>query len=148
MDGASAIVAVLSLGIQLAETAQATSNFLRKVRNGPTELRRIVELLDQLQGALCLVNQISEQQTHLPKPPSSLVFVSSALQSCKICLEKLGTLVGKLQRSPQHQHPFQGIWIALKTAIRTEELRDHRNLLQETLAMLHLSVSVNSVQLQ
>ncbi|KAL9024162.1 MAG: hypothetical protein Q9196_006721, partial [Gyalolechia fulgens] len=148
MDGVSAVFAVVSLGVQLAGTIQATSDFLRSVQNAPDELRGLVDLLDQLQGTLGHVRDLIEQQSSVLTSPGSLRSIAAALQNCEKSLKKLKGLVDRLKRSLDRQHRIQRAWASLRTVLNKEELLELRKQIQESLIALQLSITINSAQLQ
>ena len=148
MDGVSAVFAVVSLGVQLAGTVQATSEFLRSVLNAPDELLRLVDLLGQLQGTLGHVSDLIEQQSSVLTSPGSLRSIAAALQNCEKSLKKLESLVDQLKRSLDRQHRIQRAWASLRTVLKKEELLELRKQIQESLITLQLSISINSAQLQ
>ena len=148
MDGVSAVFAVVSLGVQLAGTVQATSEFLRSVRNAPDELLGLVDLLDQLQGTLGHVSDLIEQQSSVLISPGSLRSIAAALQNCERSLKKLKSLVDQLKRSLDRQHRIQRACASLSSVLKKEELLELRKQIQESLIRLKLSISINSAQLQ
>ena len=148
MDGVSTVFAVVSFGVQLAGTIQATSDFLRSVQNAPDELLGLVDLLDQLQGTLGHVHDLIEQQSSVLTSPGSLRSIAAALQNCEKSLKKLKSLVDQLKRSLDRQHRIQRAWAFLRTVLNKEELLELRKQIQESLITLQLSISINSAQLQ
>lgn len=61
MDGVSSAFAVVSLAIQLVETGEKISNFLKSVRDAPNEVIRLGQTLDQLNSTLKQVSYLLEQ---------------------------------------------------------------------------------------
>lgn len=76
MDGVAGAFAVVSLAIQLANTVQQVSKFLRNVQEGPREVIKLIEILDQLHGTLDHVRQLIEQQFLVLRLPGSPEFLT------------------------------------------------------------------------
>ena len=148
MDGVSAIFAVVSLGIQLAGTIRQVTDFLRSVENAPDEIKRLVEILDQLCGTLEHVKNLIQQQSSILDLPGSYVSIVSALRGCEKRVIKLERLINSLKRYVDRNHMFQKAWGALKTILKKEEIVELRRQLYEDMMSLQLSISMNSAQLQ
>ena len=148
MDGVSAALAVVSLGMQIAGIIQTSSKFLRSVRNAPQEILRLADLLDQLQTALSHVDVIVEQQSSFGTSPGPLSAITKALQNCKTILVKLERLIDKLRGLPDGEHKFRRVWASMQTVLKKEELQEIRNQIQESLIALQLALSIYSTQLQ
>lgn len=148
MDGASAVFAVVSLGVQLAAVVRQANDFLRSVHNAPDELVRLIEVLDQLDAMLEHVRSLTDQQALTPSLPGAIISVASALQNCEKRIKKLENLVNRLKGSVEGQRRVKRVWAAVKAVYKKEEIMELRSQLHEDMMTLHLSISLNSAQLQ
>ncbi len=148
MDGASAVFAVVSLGVQLAAVVRQANAFLRSVHNAPDELIRLIEVLDQLYAMLEHVRSLIDQQALTPSLPGAIISVASALQNCEKRIKKLESLVNRLKGSVDSQRRVKRVYAAFKSVLKKEEITELRSQLHEDMMTLHLSISLNSAQLQ
>jgi hypothetical protein len=94
MDGLSAAasgIAVVSLTVQLVDSVREIRRFLRDVSEAPKELRRLIDLLDQLELILENIGALVErQQKHTSE--TDIDVSKSILKAMKTCESKLKIL--------------------------------------------------------
>lgn len=96
MDGLSAAasgIAVVSFALQLVGSVRDIRRFLHDMSEGPEELKRLVDLLEQLEIVLEQVGLLAQRQrgnTRLGRPSA----MTSVLKAITTCQKKLALLEG------------------------------------------------------
>ena len=148
MDGVSSGFAVVSLAIQLVETGEKISNFLKSVQDAPNEVIRLGQTLDQLNSTLKQVSYLLEQQYQVLRLPGSPVFITNALKNCENTIMRLEGAIEKAKRSIGHHNRINRSWAAMRFVSRKEEIREMQDQIRDTEAGLQTAVLSNSWQLQ
>ena len=143
LAGAASVIAVVSLAVQLVETVQKISDFLHSVHDAPDEVVSLAESLDQLHQHLDEIKCFVEQQSRMPDHPGSLSHLTRALTSCKVKVERLAIVVGKLQRSFTSQSRLHRKWGSLKVVYRKEQIDGHRSQIRDANSMLQSAILLN-----
>ena len=143
MDVVSGAFAVLSLGIQLAESVKKANTFLKDVQKAPDELMRLVETLDQLAALLIQVDDLIEQQQRTDGLLGPSGLLQSALQSCRLSVGMLEVFVNKLQVSFDRQGRVKKVWASLKTVVKKEDTERLRGRIHENMTALQSALLIN-----
>ena len=148
LSGAASAIAIVSLAIQLVDTVQEISKFLKNVQDAPKEMLRLLETLDQLQGTLDNVRQLIDHQFFMSRLPGSPVFIIKAMENCEKQIKALETVVWKARRSFEHQHMLRRTWSSMKLVAKKHDIEDMQCRLKDAKMDLQFAVSSNSWQLQ
>ena len=148
LSGAASAIAIVSLAIQLVDTVQEISKFLKNVQDAPKEVLRLVETLDQLQGTLDNVRQLTDHQFLVLRLPGSPAFITKAMENCEKQIKALETVVRKARRSLEHQHMLRRTWSSMKIVAKKQDIEDIQCRLRDAKMDLQFAVSSNSWQLQ
>ena len=155
MEVASGVIAVVSLGIQLAESVQKIRKFLRGVKEAPEELQRLIARIDLLDGIFNRVNALIEQQCDMPSHQGLIPLFKSALDACKISVNKLESEMARVQGlSDDPNRALKNLpngslrkRHALRSVLRKETVDELCSVVDESLRNLDLVLHLNSTQL-
>ena len=148
LSGAASAIAIVSLAVQLVDTVQEISKFLKNVQDAPKEVLRLVETLDQLQGTLDNVRQLIDHQFLVLRLPGSPVFITKAMENCEKQIKALETVVWKAKKSLGHRHMVRRTWSSIKTVAKKPDIEDIQCRLRDAKMDLQFALSSNSWQLQ
>lgn len=148
LSGAASAIAVVSLAIQLVDTVQVISKFLKNVQDAPKEVLGLIETLDQLHGTLDHVRQLIEQQFLVLRLPGSPTFISKAMENCEKQIIALETFLGEAKRSFERQRMLRRTWASLKVVAKKQVVEDIQCRLRNAQMDLQIAFSCNSWQLQ
>jgi integrase len=148
MDGVAGAFAVVSLAIQLANTIQQISKFLRNVHDAPKEVVRLVDMLDQLHGTLDHARQLIEQQFIILRLPGSPEFITKALENCEKQVKALERFANQARKGFDDQHKLRRTWASMKMVVKRQDLDDIQGRLRDAKMDLQFAISGNSWQLQ
>ena len=148
MDGVSSAFAVVSLAIQLLETGEKISKFLTSVQDAPSEVSKLCQTVDQLNGTLKQVSYLLEQQCLVLRLPGSPVFITNALENCEKRIKTLEGVILKAKTAMDHKNRVHRSWAAIKFGWKKEDVREMQNQLHEAEAGLRTAMLSNSWQLQ
>lgn len=147
MDPGAAL-AVVSLAIQLAGTVQTINEFLRTIRDAPSELIALIETMDLMQSNLNQVHYLVEQQFSDSSLAGSPVFILNALKVCERRIEVQRTWVKKIKQSLTTRHLMKRTWASLNIRPKKIQLSEMQGQLKEAMANLHFAVSNNQWHVQ
>lgn len=147
-SGAASAVAIVSLAVQLVDTVQEISKFLKNVQDAPKEVLRLLETLEQLQCTLDNVRQLIDHQFLVLRLPGSPVFIIKAMDNCEKQIKELETLTCKARKSLEHQHTVRRAWSSVKIVAKRKDIEDIRCRLRDAKMDLQFALSSNSWQLQ
>ena len=148
LSGAASAIAIVSLAVQLIDTVQEISKFLRNVQDAPIEVLRLLETLEQLHGTLYYVRQLIEHQFLVLRLPGSPVLITKAMENCEKQIKALETVVWKAKRSIGHQHMLRRTWSSMKVVAKKQDIKDIQCRLRDAKMDLQFALSSNSWQLQ
>ena len=147
MDPGTAL-AVVSLAIQLAGTVQTINEFLRTIRDAPSELVTLIETMDLMQSNLNHVHYLVEQQFSDSRLAGSPVFILNALKVCESRVEVQRTWVEKSKQSLTTRHLMKRTWASLIIRPKKIQLSEMQGQLKEAMANLHFAVTNNQWDVQ
>ncbi|MCJ1278826.1 hypothetical protein MMC21_006645 [Puttea exsequens] len=144
MDGVSAVLAVVGVGIQLAKEAQKIRKILRDIKNAPEELQQLIDLLDRLHDILEDASKLVNQQK-LPSGPNGLsVSVLKGFRNCEKTVRRLGAMVDEIRRSSDSGCRAQMIRGALKMVVKRDDIKQIQRKIQEDMMYLHNALSTHT----
>jgi hypothetical protein len=118
LSGVASGMAVVSLTVQLLQSANAIKTFIRDVKSASKELERLSESLDCLSALLTNVRDVMERQTSLQHCPLPSQTISDCLKSCQSSL-------GLLEETAKRYERKQG-----GSASALKKLKDDMTLIQ------------------
>ena len=148
MDGASSVLAVVSLGIQLVESCQKLRALLGDIDGAPDELKRLVETLDQFKSLLEHVNNLFELQYLIFRLPGTPTHLIKTLRGCEKKVKALERFLNTLKGPDVNQQLWHRTWASIRLVRKKEEIREIHAQLQDAKADLHHAISSNSWLLQ
>ena len=151
MDGLSNVasaVALVSLAIELVDTVQEISKFLKNIQDAPKEVLMLIETLDQLQGTLDNVRQLIDQQFLVLRLPGSPTFITKAMGNCEKHIKALETIASTARRSFEHQHKLRRTWASIRLVAKKQDIEDIQCRLRDAKMDLQFALTSNSWQLQ
>ena len=148
MDGAASAIAIVSLAIQLVDTVQEISKFLKNVHGAPKEVLNLIETLDQLQGTLDNVRLLIETQFIALRLPGSPVFITKAVENCEKQITALKAFLSTAKKSLGHQHRLRKTWASMEIVAKKQDVEDIQRRLRDAKLDLQFAISSNSWQLQ
>lgn len=147
MDPGTAL-AVASLALQLAGTVQTINEFLRTIRDAPSELINLIETMDLVQSNLNQVHCLIEQQLSNSSLAGSPVFILKALKACEKRVEIQKAWVEDVKKSLTTRHLMKRTWTSLNIRPKKIQLSEMQGQLREALANLHFAVTNNQWHVQ
>lgn len=145
ISGVASVVAVVSLALQLAGTAQDIKNFISSIQDAPKELDRLASQLDQFSKVASSIKMVLERQEELGHDVNSFIRqnIFGALQSCNQEMLKMGELVDKARKLENGQTKLSRTWNSIRLAFKKEYIEKlEAKLAQSTLA-LGISLTLN-----
>lgn len=134
MDGlssAASVIAVVSLAVQLADTAKQLCDFWTSIKDAPEDIRTIVADLELLNGVLA---EMASESQHTG-PDKTLTAV---LQSCAGKLKSLTALTANLEPGFASKSLRTRKWTAFKFVLKGEKLRRFQEVLESLKSTLVL----------
>jgi uncharacterized protein YoxC len=128
MDGLSAAasgIAVISLALQLVDSVRQIQRFLRKVSEAPKELRRLIELLEQLELILESIGELinKQQQQGGNQDVAVSETVLRAMKTCENTVKGLASTVDGARKSIEARIRRRRLWLASACRARRRILR-------------------------
>jgi hypothetical protein len=148
MDGLSAAasgIAVVSFAIQLVDAVREIRLFLRKVSNAPKELRRLIDLLEQLELILgnigMLIKRQQKQSGHVDVDISPDIW--RAVSTCK---DKVDIFQGTLETTKKAFMATNKTTRTLgcfRLAYKMRDIVEFEGQLQSAISLLNLTMTTN-----
>lgn len=139
---------VLSLGIQLVDSIQEISRFLRSVSQAPRELSRLIALLDQLHCLLDGVNSVLQRLRLLGEDIDVSRTILVALQACDIQFQALSDIIRKARAIKGSNTRLSQTWSSLRLATKKKDIEDIEDALHRAMNILQTAMSLNVMQLR
>ena len=144
LSGAASVIAVISLVIQLGNSAHKLSKLLKSIKNAPKELRTLDDDLDRLRDVLAEIGQIAETQKIQESAPAPSFTLLRALESCNARFRSLETCVSKIALSSLGKGQ---IWASFKTRSRRDDLQNLYDGLRKSIDHLNTLLILNTANL-
>ena len=148
MEVAASGIAVASIAIQLLNSTNTLSTFIRGVKDAPQELLRVASHLDLLGGILQIVVDLLDQQALLE---DQLIAVPESLhKSLQRCEESIVTLRKIVDRylSSQASNRLRRLQADFKAALKAGDVRILEIRLQQEIEILNLALVANGTRIQ
>lgn len=146
MEVASGVFAVVSLGIQLAESVQKIRELLRGVKEAPEELQRLISKIDFLYEIFDCVNALIEQQRYMPSHHGLIPIFARALKACEMNVARLEREIVHLRDLSNRPKGSLRDRHALRFVLRKSTVDGLGSIVDESLQQLSLVLSLNSNQ--
>jgi hypothetical protein len=136
LSGASSVLAVVSLAMQLGDKIKTLCDFLNQVKDAPKDIQSILK-------ELCIISNVADTirtQSESPTPhPRTLETCLQALQQCEDCIEEFEILLAK--HEPGFTSPSLAIrkWSALKVTWKSNSIQRFRERLKDTVIIVTLA---------
>jgi DNA repair ATPase RecN len=149
LSGVASGMAVVSLTVQLLQSANAIKTFVRSVQNASKELERLVELLDCLSALLTDVRNIMERQAslqHCPLPPQT---ISDCLESCESSLGLLEEIAKRYERRQEAKaSTMRKLKDDIKFSFKMQDITGLENRIQRDINNLNTALGTNATNIQ
>lgn len=148
MEVAASAIAVASIAIQLLNSTNTLSTFIRGVKDAPQELLRVASHLDLLGGILQIVVDLLDQQAllndQLIAVPES---VHKSLQRCEESIVPLQEIVDRYLSS-QASNRLRKLHADFKAALKAGHVRMLEIRLEQEIQILNLALVTNGIKIQ
>jgi hypothetical protein len=149
LSGVASGMAVVSLTVQLLQSANAIKTFIRDVKSASKELERLSESLDCLSALLTNVRDVMERQTslqHCPLPPQT---VYDCLKSCQSSLGLLEDITKKYERKQgSGASAIRKLKDDIKFGFKTQDITSIEARIQRDINGLNTALGTNMTQIQ
>jgi hypothetical protein len=147
MDGLSAAasgIAVVSLTIQLVDSVRHVRHFLKRVSDAPKELRRLLDLLEQLELILENIGSLIERQNSQHNDHDAPISrsVLKALETCEEKLVMLEDIIAAAKKA-SHTNLITRSFGSFKLACKSSDIEDFESQLQHSVSVLNLTMTMN-----
>ena len=148
MDGLSAAasgIAVVSLALQLVGSVREIHRFLHSRSDAPEELKRLLDLLEQLEFILEQVGKLVQTQRGNRRLEESGV-LKSVIRAISTCESKLAMLEGVVEatkRVSADSSRARRTLASIKLACKKNDIREMEQKLNEAVNLLGLTMMAN-----
>jgi hypothetical protein len=148
MDGLSAAasgIAVVSLAIQLVGSVRDIRRFLRNVSEAPKELRRSIDLLDQLELILENIGALIErQQKHTSETDIDVSeSILRAMRTCESKLKILEDVVDAAKKTADATNKVTRTFGSFRLACKRRDIEEFESQLHDAINLLNLTMTTN-----
>ncbi|KAK6845308.1 hypothetical protein PG995_015418 [Apiospora arundinis] len=146
LSGAASIIAVISLALQLAQSAIIVKQYLQTIRHAPAVVIRLQGTLGQLHSTAETIRALleSRSKSHLQDSQlSNHIYV--ALDACQ---SKLGLIINIFPIAARVNNGQNGLtrsWAQLRLAGRMGQISEFERQLELAMSFLQLSISLHSM---
>ena len=148
MDGLSAAasgIAVVSLAIQLVDSVREIRRFLRNFSDAPKELKRLIDLLEQLELILenigMLIKRQEKQSGHVNVDISPDVW--RAIRTCKDKVDIFKSTIETTKRASMATNKTTRTLGSFRLACKMRDIEEFEGQLQSTISLLNLTMTTN-----
>jgi hypothetical protein len=148
MDGLSAAasgIAVVSLAIQLVDAVREIRLFLRKVSNAPKELKRLIDLLEQLELILgnigVLIKRQQKQSGHIDVDISPDIW--RAISTCKNKVDMFKSTLETTKKASMATNRTTRTLGSFRLAYKMRDIEEFEGQLQSAISLLNLVMTTN-----
>lgn len=148
MDGLSAAAsgtAIVSFAIQLVDSVREIKRFLRNISEAPKELKRLIDLLQQLELILENIGALVERQKqHSGQADIDMsASILKAMKTCESKLEMLENVVEAAKKSSTAANKVARTFGSFKLACKTRDVEEFEKQLHNTISLLNLAMTTN-----
>lgn len=148
LSTAASGIAVISLTIQLAGSVREIHRFLRSINEAPNELKRLVDLLEQLDCILDGIRALQPKQKDQDGIPNMHAAVIRALQDCQSKLKLLASFVDKAKNRLNTSGKVSKTWASLKLMLKKKDLDEFESRLERAMIGLQTAMMMNIAHVQ
>jgi hypothetical protein len=148
MDGLSAAssgIAVVSLAVQLVDSVREIHRFLRRVSEAPKELKRLLDLLEQLELIIERIGELIDKQRKVSGDADIDVSASvlSAMKTCESKLEMVQDLIQKSKKAASAKGQVARSLGSFRLACRNKDIEEVEGQLHDALNRLNLAMTMD-----
>ncbi|KAH8768731.1 hypothetical protein F5882DRAFT_509214 [Hyaloscypha sp. PMI_1271] len=148
MDGLSAAasgIAVVSLAIQLVDSVRQIQRFLRNISEAPKELRRLINLLEQLELILESIGELIDRQQRQSANEDVAVSdtVLRAMKTCENTVKGLAGIVDVARKSAEAKNKATKTLGSLRLSCKKKDIEEFERQLHEAVSLLNLTMTMN-----
>ncbi|KAI0966510.1 ankyrin [Xylaria arbuscula] len=147
LSGVASAFAVISLALQLAQSALSIKRFLDTIQNVPTEIIRLKSLFHQLYLVIQTITSLLQLQQGLQ---SRDAHVSSTIyDSLKTCQEKVDLIRNIFQigqQAKKEENLISRNWAQFKLACNKKKIVEFERHLEQSISLLSVNLLVNLLQ--
>lgn len=140
-------IAVVSLAVQLVGSIRDIRRFLGQVSGAPRELKRLINLLEQLELILQNIGMVVEnQRKHNGTGDVDVDVSSSVLRAIEACESRVATVqevVDSAKRSSISSNRTTRALGSFKLACKKREIEDFESQLLNAISLLNLVMTTN-----
>jgi len=148
LSTAASGIAVISLTIQLAGSVREIHRFLRSINEAPNELKRLIDLLEQLDLILDGIGALQSKQKDQDGVPNMHAAVIRALQKCQSRLELLAGVVDKAKNGLNKSSKVSRTWASLKLTLKKRDMDEFESRLEQAMINLQTAIMMNIAHVQ
>ncbi|KAI1275181.1 ankyrin [Xylaria sp. FL0933] len=147
LSGVASALAVVSLAVQLVESALEIKRFLDTIQNAPTEITRIKGLVSQIRLVAQTIEALLKDQRTIRNRDDQVCH--NIYDSLRICREKLD-LVRDVLRVADNLNKKQSTvsrnWTQIRLAFKKEKIEEFERQLEQAIDLLNTNLLVNLMQ--
>ncbi|KAI1119845.1 ankyrin [Nemania abortiva] len=147
LSNIASIFAVISLALQLAQSAFDVKRFLDTIENAPAEVARLKGVVTQLHLIAHSTTTLLEHQKRLRKQESQVS--NSIYDSLKMCQGKLDLIQDVLQIAKKVNHGQSSVsrnWAQIRLACKKEKIDEFERQLEQAISVLNTNLLLNLIQ--
>jgi len=145
MDGLSAAasgIAVVSLALQLVDSVRQIQRFLRKVSEAPKELRRLLDLLEQLELILESIGDlINKQQQSGDQDVAVSETVLRAMKTCENTVKELASTVDRARKDFEEKSRMTKMVACFRLECKRRDVEEFERRIQDAISLLNLTMT-------
>ena len=147
MDGLSAAasgIAVVLLAIQLVDSVREIRRFLRNLSDASRELKRVVDLLEQLELIFQQVVMLVQKQENARLGKTDVLMnVLRAIRTCETKLAMFENFVQATKQASSTTNQLTRTIGSLKLACRNRDIQEFESQLHDAITLLTLTMVAN-----
>ncbi|KAI0815539.1 ankyrin [Xylaria sp. FL0064] len=144
LSGVASALAVVSLALQLAESASEIKRFLDTIQNAPTEITRIKGLVTQIHLVAQTIEALLKDQRIIRNRDDQVSH--NIHDSLRICREKLDLVRDVLRVADnlnKKKNTVSRNWTQIRLAFKKEKIEEFERQLEQAIALLNTNLLVN-----
>jgi heme exporter protein D len=144
-SAAASGIAVVSLAIQLVDSVREIRRFLRDISEAPKDLRRLIDLLEQLELILENIGALVErQQQHSAEPAIDMsASIVRAMRTCESKLKFLEDVVAAAKKTSSSNGKVKRTFGSFKLACKKKDIEELESQLHDAISLLNLAMTTN-----
>jgi hypothetical protein len=149
LSGVASGMAVVSLTVQLLQSANTIKTFVRDVKGASKELERLAELLECLSALLIDVRDIMERQTSLQHCPLPAQTIFNCLKSCENSFDLMQEITTRYERRQgSHASTLRKLKDDIKFGFKIQDIIGLENRIQRDINNLNTALGTNATNIQ